>query len=131
LGHTIEMVWMRIWQKMLEGIQKGMQEGIQESLRELQDQLARGFLDPAKLAEMMKRMGIDMSQLSGIMGQTPGLDPYKVLGLDKSASDEQIKKRYHDLLHKLHPDTSGVEGTEFLTQIVVGAYEMIRRERGW
>jgi DnaJ-domain-containing protein 1 len=112
---------------MLAGMQKGMEEG----MREVLDELAKGTLDPAKLAEMMKRMGIDMSHLSGMMGQVPGFDPYKILGLDKSASDEEVKTRYHQLLRKLHPDTAGVSGTEFLLQMVIGAYEMIKRERGW
>ncbi|RLC91403.1 MAG: hypothetical protein DRI39_10445 [Chloroflexi bacterium] len=60
-----------------------------------------------------------------------GLDPYRILGLDRSASDEEIKKRYRELLHKLHPDTAGVEGTGFLLQMVLTAYETIKRERGW
>jgi len=59
------------------------------------------------------------------------LDPYRVLGLDRSASDEEVKQRYRDLLRKLHPDTAGVQGTEFLLQTVMMAMEMIKRERGW
>jgi len=56
---------------------------------------------------------------------------YQALGLERSASDEEIKKRYRILLHKLHPDTAGVEGTAFLLQMVLVAYEMIKEERGW
>jgi hypothetical protein len=38
-------------------------------------------------------------------GQTQAaFDPYQVLGLDQSASDEEVKKRYRELLFKLHPD---------------------------
>jgi DnaJ-class molecular chaperone len=80
---------------------------------------------------MMKGMGIDPSQLSGMMGRMPGFDPYIVLGLDKSASDEEVKRRYRELLRKLHPDTAGTPGTEFLFQMVLTAFEMIKRERGW
>ena len=118
---------LRLVQKMLAGMQKGMEEGMCEIL----DELMKGTLDPAKLVEMMKRIGIDMSRLSGTMGQVPGVDPYKVLGLDKSASDEEVKKRYHELLKKLHPDTAGTPGTEFLFQMVLAAYELIKKDRGW
>ncbi|PLX33103.1 MAG: molecular chaperone DnaJ [Hyphomicrobiales bacterium] len=34
-------------------------------------------------------------------------DPYKVLGLDKTASPAEIKKAYRGLAKKYHPDTSG------------------------
>jgi DnaJ-class molecular chaperone len=91
----------------------------------------KGTLDPAKLAELARAMGTDMSELTGIMGKRPGFDPYMVLGLDKSASDEEIRKRYHELLRKLHPDTAGVPGTEFLFQTVMAAFRLIAKERGW
>ena len=31
-------------------------------------------------------------------------DPYKVLGISSSASDEEVKKAYRDLSRKYHPD---------------------------
>ena len=31
-------------------------------------------------------------------------DPYKVLGVSQNASDEEIKRAYHDLARKYHPD---------------------------
>ena len=59
------------------------------------------------------------------------LDPYQVIGLEKSALDEQVKKRYRELAMKLHPDTAGIEGTGFLFRLVTAAYQQISRERGW
>ena len=31
-------------------------------------------------------------------------DPYQVLGVDRNADDDEIKKAYHDLARKYHPD---------------------------
>jgi len=116
---------------MLARAQKGMAEGMQEGMREVLDELLKGTLDPAKLADMMKKMGIDPSQLSGMMGKAPGFDPYQVLGLDKSATDDEVKRRYRELTFKLHPDQSGTPATTFLFQMVMASYEMIKVQRGW
>ncbi len=120
----------RIQQKML-GVQQEMLKVITEEMQGLVNDLLKDALNPRKLMDFIRSMGIDMSQLPGMMGQQPGLDPYQILGLDKSASDEEIKKRYRELLHKLHPDTAGVEGTSFLLNMVLAAYNLIKIQRGW
>lgn len=84
-----------------------------------------------RLAGLLKSLGIEASQLPGTASGQTTFNPYATLGLDKTASDEEIKKRYRELLRKLHPDTAGVEGTAFLFQMVLAAYEMIKQERGW
>lgn len=111
-----------------------MLKTIEEEMSKLVNQMLQDAISTEMLADMFKQMsgaGMDFSQLAGMVGQRPGVDPYKILGLDKSASDEEVKKRYSDLLKKLHPDTAGVQGTEFLFQMTMSAYEMIRRERKW
>lgn len=95
------------------------------------DDLLRDAFDPESFLRYIASMGIDLSQVPNLVGQREGLDPYRVLGLEKTATDEEVKKRYRELLMKLHPDTAGVRGTDFLLQIVIAAYEMIKRERGW
>ena len=36
-------------------------------------------------------------------------DPFAILGLDRAASDKEIKKRYRDLSKTMHPDKGGDE----------------------
>ncbi|HUD02565.1 MAG TPA: J domain-containing protein [Candidatus Paceibacterota bacterium] len=40
-------------------------------------------------------------------------DYYEVLGVDKKASKEDIKKAFHKLAHKLHPDKAGGDADKF------------------
>ncbi len=55
--------------------------------------------------------------------KTPDLAVLDVMMEDKTAGFE--------LARHLHPDTAGVSGTACLFQIVLAAYEMIRKHRGW
>ena len=114
-------------QALSEKWTKKFQEGLQGWI----GALLKDAIDPAKLARFIRSLGVDVSQLSGMVGQQPGIDPYRILGLDKSASDEEVKQRYRELVKRLHPDTAGFEGTSFLLQMVLAAYELIKRERGW
>ena len=94
------------------------------------DALLRDAFNPEAFLRYAAGMGIDLSQVPDLVGRNNG-DPYRVLGLDKTATDEEVKKRYRDLLIKLHPDTAGVRGTDFLLQMMIAAYQQIARERGW
>lgn len=104
---------------------------LQEELRGWMDDLMKGMLDPSQIMALARAMGIDMSQLSGMAGGQMAFDPYSILGLDKSATDDEVKKRYRELVRKLHPDTAGNEGTTFLLEMVLAAFELIKRERNW
>lgn len=105
-------------------------EAFAEEMQGWAKNLSREAMDPARLMEFMKQMGIDLSSLAGMAGGKATVDPYQVLGLDKSAADDEVKKRYRELLHELHPDTARVKGTRFLLQTVMAAYEVIKKERG-
>ena len=72
----------------------------------------------------------NLMERGGFGGGKAGIDPYRVLGLDREASDEEVKKRYRQRLRQFHPDTAG-PGMEFHLQLVMMAYELIKRERGW
>ena len=66
-----------------------------------------------------------------------GRDPHSVLGLDGTASDEEIKKAYRHLLGRYHPDRVQHLGEEFRqmaarkTVEINGAYQRLKKERGF
>jgi len=95
------------------------------------DDLLKDTFNPSNFLSFLVGDGIDISGFHGMVGKQNGFDPYRILGLDKSASDEEIKRRYWELLMKLHPDTAGVQGTDFLLQMIIAAYQQIAKERGW
>lgn len=79
--------------------------------------------------------GSGSSRSSSSTGYTK--DPYKVLGLDSSATDEEIKKAYRRLAMKYHPDK--VEGmgeevkknAEAQFREINEAYETLKNLRGF
>ena len=60
-------------------------------------------------------------------------DPYKVLGVSPDASDAEIKKAYHELARKYHPDNCPNEDLKALAaekmKEVNAAYEEIQNMR--
>ncbi len=106
--------------------QKRMTEATAEMMSGWLSQMLQGMCNDPVLGELWSAMEME-SQSS----RTAGMDSYRVLGLEKSVTDDQVKKRYRELVVKLHPDTSGVKGTEFLFQLVTAAYQQISKERGW
>lgn len=119
----IENRVVRMQQRMLEVMQEEMQGWVSDLLQDM--------LDPSKIMDFIRGIGFDLSQLPGMMSQQPGFDPYQVLGLEKSAGDQEVKQRYSELIHRLHPDKSGTPATAFLFRMVLAAYETIKRQRGW
>ena len=61
------------------------------------------------------------------------LDPYSVLGIPRSASDDEVKKAYRKLSRKYHPDANinnpNKEQAEEKFKEVQQAYEQIMKER--
>ena len=65
-------------------------------------------------------------------------DPYSVLGVPRSASDEEIKKAYRTLSRKYHPDANinnpNKDRAEEMFKQVQQAYSQIMKEKdphGW
>lgn len=65
-------------------------------------------------------------------------DPYEILGLDKTASDKEIKSTYRKLIRENHPDTLMAQGVpqEFIDlatekmATINAAYDQIEKMRG-
>jgi DnaJ like chaperone protein len=65
-------------------------------------------------------------------------DPYVILGVDRSVTDDELKKTYHRLVRENHPDSLIARGVpaEFVRlaneklAAINGAYDVIKRERG-
>src|SRR3954469_2151300 len=54
-----------------------------------------------------------------------GTDYYKVLGVDKKASQEEIKKAYRKLARKYHPDANKEPGAEDRFKQISEAYDTL------
>ena len=54
-----------------------------------------------------------------------GKDYYKILGVEKSASDEEIKKAYRKMALKYHPDKNKSPGAEEKFKEVAEAYDVL------
>lgn len=110
----------------LRKAQKRMTEATAEMMSGWLNQMLQGMCNDPVLAELFSAMKNDNQP-----HRPAGMDSYQVLGLDKSVTDDQVKRRYREMVIKLHPDTAGVKGTEFLFQLVTAAYQQISKERGW
>ena len=115
----------------MEQMQRRIRQVLIEETQGWMNDLLRNAFNPEAFMRFVTGMGVDLSQIPDLVGKQGNFDPYRVLGLEKTATDEEVKKRYRELLMKLHPDTVGVNGTGFLLQVMIGAYQQISKERGW
>ncbi len=130
----------RMYRKMIQDLEKlsgKWMTDFQEEMSKWTQDLLKDAFDPAKMMRFIRGMGVDMSQFGQMFGRMAssgtmpqGFDPYVILHLDKSASDEEVKQVYRKVMSKIHPDKAGPELTT-VAALVNAAYELIKKERGW
>ncbi|MBL6597813.1 MAG: TerB family tellurite resistance protein [Alphaproteobacteria bacterium] len=95
----------------------------------------------AYLERVAEIFGIDdlaFQRLLSVHGAGSGNDPYGVIGVEPSASDDEVKAVYRKLIRENHPDRLIAEGMpeEFVRQAnekmaaINAAYDDIRKARG-
>ena len=84
-----------------------------------------------------KNLGLNEKDIRSIMGMFEAdKDPYKILEIDKTATDDEVRKAYRRLAVKFHPDKVENLGedvkkaAEEKFKSVQSAYEQIKKERG-
>ena len=93
------------------------------------------------LRNVAELFGLTPAQFERIRASHFGLDrddPYVILGIDRSTTDDDLKKAYHRLVREHHPDKLMARGVpaEFVRLAtdklasINGAYEAIKAERG-
>lgn len=123
-----------------------LQPGVLEDLLDSLFLIAKAdeSLHPAEL-EFLRHVseifGFSAQQFERIRASHAGpdrADPYVILGVSRSVSDEELKKEYHRLVRENHPDSLIARGVpeEFVKQAnakvaaINGAYDIIKKERG-
>lgn len=57
------------------------------------------------------------------------MDPYKILGISRDASDDEVKRAYRVLAKKYHPDVNKEAGAEEKFKQIQNAYDQIMEAR--
>ncbi|MGE0733921.1 MAG: TerB family tellurite resistance protein [Alphaproteobacteria bacterium] len=106
---------------------------------------ADGHYNPKEkdfLREVAGHLGFDEPTFKRIEAESLGPqagDPYTILGVARSATNEQIKAAWRKLIREHHPDTLVAQGLpqEFIAKAnetmatINAAYEIIQKERGF
>lgn len=104
------------------------QEEFQKLVGNIGKSLAKAFKDGLAegLAQVMQQ--VIQPQVDSLMTSTL-TNPYILFGLSPSATEEEFKKRYKDLMRIYHPDKGASDDT--MVKLLNQAWEDIRRQKGW
>jgi DnaJ-domain-containing protein 1 len=84
-------------------------------------------LEITMLSQMDARIRARLSELQGAPQDT-SMDPFSILGVDMSATREEVDKAYREKAKSVHPD---VGGSNIEMAKINAAYEAIRLFKGW
>lgn len=88
-----------------------------------------------RIAHLLQVPPMDFRSVKGMFKQNLDSD-YEVLGIDKSATDEEVKKAYRQMAVRYHPDKVASLGEEYQKgakekfQKIQEAYDNIKKSRG-
>jgi DnaJ like chaperone protein len=91
-----------------------------------------------RTSELLGQSPATFERIHAMFMQTGQADPYAVLGLSRSAGDDEVKRTYRRLIREHHPDAVSAQGAS-RTYIqnanqkmadINAAYDQISRERG-
>jgi DnaJ like chaperone protein len=89
-----------------------------------------------QIAEMMGVSNVDFESVKNMFYRNVDSD-YKVLGIEATATDEEVKKAYRKMAIKFHPDKVAQMGEEYQKgakekfQKIQESYDAIKKRRGF
>lgn len=135
-GHTRNLPRVLLVYLMVMALADGVMDNAERGLlQEVAGQLGYSAAEFQQLLDMT----LNQSQFSGQQPRGSALDDaYKALGVDKSCSDQELKRAYRRLISQYHPDKLMGQGVpEDMLKVateqardIQTAYDLIKKDRG-
>jgi len=94
---------------------------VEELLSELKKNDIRGF----NILNLLINQSFQNSQSSSSSGSMTEEEALSILGLEKGADDEEIRKSYYNLMKKFHPDK---DGNNYLSNLITEAKNKLLKQ---